>query len=74
MENKTNAKCQVRNKATKTKLTNMLRGKERKGKKEYICKVRGRWRFIYTLKINCKKKKIKINARGKRTVGRQRKE
>jgi len=32
LENKTKAKCQVRNKAMKTKLTNMLRGKERKEK------------------------------------------
>ena len=30
MENKTKARCQVGNKAMKTKLTNMLRGKERK--------------------------------------------
>jgi len=32
LENKTKAKCQVGNKAMKTKLTNMLRGKERKEK------------------------------------------
>ena len=30
LENKTKARCQVGNKAMKTKLTNMLRGKERK--------------------------------------------
>ena len=30
MENKIKARCQVRNKAMKIKLTNMLRGKERK--------------------------------------------
>jgi len=29
MENKTNVRCQVGNKAMKTKLTNMLRGKKR---------------------------------------------
>ena len=35
MEDKTKARCQVGNKAMKTKLTNILRGKERKkGKKE----------------------------------------
>ena len=50
MENKTKAKCQVGNKAMKTKLTNMLREKERKkGKKEYAKLNRGRWRrFIYS--------------------------
>ena len=44
MENKTKGRCQVGNEAMKTKLTNMLRGKERKKrKKEQICKVnRGR--------------------------------
>ena len=37
------ARCQVGNKAVKTKLVNMLRGKERnKRKKEQICKVK--WR------------------------------
>ena len=30
LENKTKARCQMGNKAMKTKLTNMLRGKERK--------------------------------------------
>ena len=30
LENKTKARCQVGNKAMKTKLTSMLRGKERK--------------------------------------------
>ena len=34
MENKTKAKWQVENKAMKTKLTNILRGKERKGSKK----------------------------------------
>ena len=34
MENKTRARCQVENKAKKTKLTNMLRGKERKKRKK----------------------------------------
>ena len=37
MENKTKARCQVANKAMKTKLTNMLRRKE--GKKEIKTKV-----------------------------------
>ena len=32
--NKTKARCQVRNKAMKTKLTNMLRGKKRKKRKK----------------------------------------
>ena len=45
------------NKAMKTRLTNMLRGKKRKNR--YAELNRGRWRF-YTLKTNCK---------GKRTVG-----
>ena len=40
----------------KIKLTNILRGKERKKKKEQICKVRGKG-DLYTLKINCKGKK-----------------
>ena len=30
LENKTKARCQLGNKAMKTKLTNMLRGKKRK--------------------------------------------
>ena len=34
MENKIKARCQVRNKAMKIKLTNMLRGKERKKKRK----------------------------------------
>ena len=34
LESKTKARCQVGNKAMKTKLTNILRGKERKKKKE----------------------------------------
>ena len=46
------------NKALKRKLTNMLRGKERKNR--YAQLNRGRWRrFIY----------IKIKCKGKRTVG-----
>ena len=41
LENKTKARCQVGNKAMKTKLTKQLRGKEkRKGKKEQICRVK----------------------------------
>ena len=34
MVNKTNARCQVGNKAMKIKLTNMLRGKGRKKRKK----------------------------------------
>ena len=34
LENKTKVRCQVGNKAMKTKLTNMLRGKERKKRKK----------------------------------------
>ena len=42
----------------KTKLTNMLRGKERKNR--YTKLNRGRWRrFVY----------IKINCNGRRTIG-----
>ena len=41
----------------KIKLTNMLRGKERKNR--YAKLNRGKWRFIYVLKIDCK---------GKRTI------
>ena len=53
--------CQVGNKGMNTKLTNMLRGKERKKrKKEQICKVNYINFDLYTLKINCK---------GKKTVG-----
>ena len=41
LENKTKVRCQEGNKAMKTKLTNMLRGKERKKRtKEEICKVK----------------------------------
>ena len=43
LENKTKVSCQLGNKAMKIKLTNMLRGKERKKrKKEQICKVKQR--------------------------------
>ena len=43
MENKAKARCQVENKAMKTKLTNMLRGKERKERKNRYAKLnRGR--------------------------------
>ena len=38
MENKAKARCQVENKAMKTKLTNMLRGKERKKRKNRYAK------------------------------------
>ena len=37
----TKAKCQVGNKATKTKLTNMLRGKDRKKRKTRYAKLNG---------------------------------
>ena len=49
MKNNTEARCQVRNKAKKLKITNILRLKERKKrKKEQICKVKQRQiRFIY---------------------------
>ena len=43
MENKTKARCQVGNKAMKTKLTNMLRGKEGTKRKNRYAKLnRGR--------------------------------
>ena len=42
----------------KTELRNMLRGKERKERKNRYGKLnRGRWRRLYTLKINCKEKR-----------------
>ena len=47
----------------KIKLTNILRGKERKNR--YAKLNRGRQRYLYTLNINCK---------GKRTVGKANKE
>ena len=43
LENKTKARCQFGNKAMKIKLTNMLRGKERKKRKNRFAKLnRGR--------------------------------
>ena len=43
LENKTKARYQVGNKAMKTKLTNMLKGKERKKRKKgYVKLNRGR--------------------------------
>ena len=46
MENKGKAQCQVGNKAMKTILTNMLKGKERKNR--YAKLNRGWWRrFLY---------------------------
>ena len=62
MENKTKARCQAGNKEMKTKLRNMLRGKEinKKRKNRYAKLNRGRWRIFIFIKINCK---------GKRTVG-----
>ena len=47
LENKTKVRCQLVHKAMKIKLTNMLRGKERKKKNSYAKLNRGRWRFIY---------------------------
>ena len=48
------------NKAMKTKLANMLRGTERKERKNRYAKLnRGRWRFIY----------IKDTLQGKSTLG-----
>ena len=44
----------------KTKITNMLRGKERKKRKNRYAKLEADKEDLYTLKINCK---------GKRTVG-----
>ena len=61
LENKTKARSQPGNKAMKTKLTNMLRRKERKKtKQEQVCKIGVDKEDLRTLKINCK---------GKRTVG-----
>ena len=63
MENKTKARCQVGNKALKRKLTNMLRGKERK--KEQICKVKQRQiKKIYIHE--------RLTARGKKQQEKQR--
>ena len=43
LENKTKARYEMENKAMKTKLTNMLRGKERKKRKKGYAKLnRGR--------------------------------
>ena len=53
------------NKAMKIKLTNMLRGKERKKRKNRYAKLnRSRKEDLYILKINCK---------GKRTIGKAKK-
>ena len=53
MENKTKARCQVGNKAIKTKLTNISRGQERKEKHRYAKLKRDRLkRFIYIHKQN----------------------
>ena len=50
------------NKAMKTKLTNILRGKERKKRKDMQSKTEVDEEGLYTLKINCK---------GKRAVGKE---
>jgi len=48
VEKKTTARNHVGKKAMKTKLTNMLRGRERKERKNRYTKLkRDRWRFIY---------------------------
>ena len=66
LENKTKARCQFGNKAMKIKLTNMLRGKERKKRKTRYAKlIEVDKEGLYTLKINCK---------GKTTVGKANKE
>ena len=57
LENKTKARFQVGNKAMNTKLTNMWRGKERQNR---YAKKREVEEDLHTLKINHK---------GKRTVG-----
>ena len=50
--------CQVGNKAMKTKLTNKLRGNERKKrKKEQICKLKQRQMKKIYININCKEKR-----------------
>ena len=56
LENKTKTRCQMGNKAMKTKITNMLRAKERKKRKtEQICKEsEGDGEDLYTLKSNGK--------------------
>ena len=48
--------CQMGNKATKVKLTNILRGKERKKRKNRYAKLEVDKDDLYTLKINCKEK------------------
>ena len=60
LENKTNARCQLRNKAMKMKLTNILRRKERKNGYESYTEVDEE--DLYTLKINCKGKRTVVKA------------
>ena len=60
MENKTKARCRVGNKAMKTNLTNMLRGKERKERIDMQSQIEIDEEDLYTLKFRCK---------GKSTVG-----
>ena len=55
LEDTTKARCQVGNKAMNTKLANMWRGKERKNR--YAKKIEVE-EDLYTLKINCKGKKV----------------
>ena len=59
LENKTKARCQVGNEAMETKVTNMLRGKERKEERTERIDMQSSIEVdedLYTLKINCKGK------------------
>ena len=57
LQNKAKARCQVWNKAKKTKLTNMLRGKERKKRKNRYTKLhKGDEEDLYTLKLTARGK------------------
>ena len=59
LENKTKARGQLGSKATKTKLTNMLTGKEReKRKNRYAKLIELDKEYLSTLEINCKKRTV----------------
>ena len=74
MEKKTKTRCQVGNKAMKTNLTNLLRGKGRnKRKKEQICKVKQRQIYISTFINRQRFIYLEITSKGKRTVGNENK-
>ena len=62
MENKTKARCQVGNKAMKTNLTNMLRGKERKERIDMQSQIGIDEEDLYTLKFNYKGKRTVVKA------------